>query len=186
MYAGLEDLDENVCSAESIYASALMGGEGFLDGIKKGAQSVVTWVKNIARKVVEWVRTSFAKMRNKNFIVSEERKPGFLRMLKEIESNLGQITQSQTEELGLNLEPVFRAMDKLTQAVNQDKEASFYSTDLRGEMIKISSKLGSMADQLKEEEVEKARTIEHALSSVGRSMAMVRKAIAANTKEITE
>lgn len=53
MHAGCEDLDSGVLSENSIYASALMGGEGFMDTIKEGAKASIAWIKQLLNTILD-------------------------------------------------------------------------------------------------------------------------------------
>lgn len=53
MHAGCEDLDSGVLSENSIYASAIMGGEGFMDTIKKGAAASIAWIKQLLNTILD-------------------------------------------------------------------------------------------------------------------------------------
>lgn len=53
MHAGCEDLNSGVVSEDSIYAAALMGGEGFLDTIKEGAKASIAWIKQLLNTILD-------------------------------------------------------------------------------------------------------------------------------------
>lgn len=53
MLSGMEDLGGGVCSTDSIYASALMGGEGFMDSIKKGANTTIEFIKRVLNTILD-------------------------------------------------------------------------------------------------------------------------------------
>ncbi|QBZ70610.1 Zn-ribbon domain containing protein [Edwardsiella phage pEt-SU] len=53
MYAGVEDISSGVMSEDSIYAAAVMGGEGFLDSVKKGAQATIAWIKQLLNNILD-------------------------------------------------------------------------------------------------------------------------------------
>lgn len=53
IHAGCEDLDSGVVSENSIYASALMGGEGFMDTVKKGASASIEFIKRVLNSILD-------------------------------------------------------------------------------------------------------------------------------------
>lgn len=53
MHSGCEDLDAGIVSSDSIYAAALMGGEGFTDTIKKGAKATIAWIKQLLNNILD-------------------------------------------------------------------------------------------------------------------------------------
>lgn len=64
MHAGCEDLDSGVLSENSIYAAALMGGEGFMDTIKKGAKASLAWIKQLLNNILDAILFWFGGREN--------------------------------------------------------------------------------------------------------------------------
>lgn len=64
MHAGCEDLDSGVLSENSIYAAALMGGEGFMDAIKKGAKTSLAWIKQLLNNILDAILFWFGGREN--------------------------------------------------------------------------------------------------------------------------
>lgn len=55
MLSGMEDLNDGIMSEDSIYVSAIMGGEGFMDSIKKGAKSALAFIKMVINNIIDAV-----------------------------------------------------------------------------------------------------------------------------------
>lgn len=52
MINGFENFDGPV-SSDTIYAAALMGGEGFMDTIKEGAKASIAWIKQLLNNILD-------------------------------------------------------------------------------------------------------------------------------------